>query len=152
MLFLFQGHLKTHYFKMNKQRLEQNQKVNLSPQQIQFLSLLQIPIVELEKRIKEELEDNPALEETNEIPQHVGDIKEDKGFSNYSKSPSSTNQFFYVEDKKESLSDYLHSQLNLQPLTDPENQYPFQMFLNLICFDFYYFFQPSLRLRYYLSF
>ena len=97
---------------MNKQRLEQNQKVNLSPQQIQFLSLLQIPIVELEKRIKEELEDNPALEETNELPQHVGDIKEDRGFSNYSKSTSGTNQFFYVEDKKESLSDYLHSQLN----------------------------------------
>ena len=112
MLFLFQGRLKTHYFKMNKQRLEQNQKVNLSPQQIQFLSLLQIPIVELEKRIKEELEDNPALEETNELPQHVGDIKEDRGFSNYSKSTSGTNQFFYVEDKKESLSDYLHSQLN----------------------------------------
>ena len=86
MLFLFQGRLKTHYFKMNKQRLEQNQKVNLSPQQIQFLSLLQIPIVELEKRIKEELEDNPALEETNELPQHVEDIKEDRGFSNYSKS------------------------------------------------------------------
>ena len=97
---------------MNKQRLEQNQKVNLSPQQIQFLSLLQIPIVELEKRIKEELEDNPALEETNELPQHVGDIKEDRGFSNYSKSTTDTNQFFYVEDKKESLSDYLHSQLN----------------------------------------
>ena len=121
MLFLFQGRLKTHYFKMNKQRLEQNQKVNLSPQQIQFLSLLQIPIVELEKRIKEELEDNPALEETNELPQHVEDIKEDRGFSNYSKSTTDTNQFFYVEDKKESLSDYLHSQLNTLNINEDLN-------------------------------
>nr|WP_260625740.1 RNA polymerase factor sigma-54 [Hymenobacter sediminicola] len=35
----------------------------LSPQQIQFIKLLQIPTVELEARIKEELEANPALEE-----------------------------------------------------------------------------------------
>ena len=44
---------------MQKQRLQQNQQLKLSPQQIQFLSLLQIPIVSLEKRIEEELEDNP---------------------------------------------------------------------------------------------
>ena len=48
---------------MNKQRLVQKQYQNLSPQQIQFLSLLQTPIVSLEKRIEEELENNPALEE-----------------------------------------------------------------------------------------
>ncbi|UYZ62068.1 RNA polymerase factor sigma-54 [Hymenobacter weizhouensis] len=35
----------------------------LSPQQIQFIKLLQIPTAELEARIKEELEVNPALEE-----------------------------------------------------------------------------------------
>ena len=51
---------------MNKQRLEQKQYQNLSPQQIQFLGLLQIPIVSLEKRIEEELEDNPTLEEDEE--------------------------------------------------------------------------------------
>ena len=52
---------------MQKQRLQQNQQLKLSPQQIQFLSLLQIPIVSLEKRIEEELEDNPALEEIEGI-------------------------------------------------------------------------------------
>ena len=46
-----------------KQRLQQNQKLKLSPKQIQFLGLLQIPITSLEHRIEEELEKNPALEE-----------------------------------------------------------------------------------------
>ena len=48
---------------MQKQRLKQEIGLNLSPQQIQFMSLLQIPILSLEKRIEEELESNPALEE-----------------------------------------------------------------------------------------
>jgi len=38
----------------------------LSPQQIQFIKLLQIPTAELESRIEEELEINPALEEGRE--------------------------------------------------------------------------------------
>lgn len=40
----------------------------LSPQQIQFIKLLQVPTAELEARIKEELEVNPALEEGKEEP------------------------------------------------------------------------------------
>lgn len=35
----------------------------LSPQQIQFIKLLQIPTIELQTRIEEELSNNPALEE-----------------------------------------------------------------------------------------
>ncbi len=38
----------------------------MSPQQIQLMKLLQLPIMELEQRIKEELEINPALEESHE--------------------------------------------------------------------------------------
>ena len=37
---------------MAKQRLEQKQYQNLSPLQIQFLDLLQIPVVSLEKRVE----------------------------------------------------------------------------------------------------
>ena len=48
---------------MQKQRLKQEAKLKLSPQQIQFMNLLQIPLVYLEKRIEDELESNPALEE-----------------------------------------------------------------------------------------
>jgi RNA polymerase sigma-54 factor len=47
------------------QKLNQIQSLSqkLSPQQIQFIKLLQVPTAELETRIEEELEINPALEE-----------------------------------------------------------------------------------------
>jgi RNA polymerase sigma-54 factor len=50
------------------QRLGLNQLMTqkLSPQQIQFIKLLQIPTAELDSRIEEELEINPALEEGKE--------------------------------------------------------------------------------------
>ena len=48
---------------MQKQRLKQEIGLNLSPQQIQFMNLLQIPLISLQKRIEEELESTPALEE-----------------------------------------------------------------------------------------
>lgn len=48
---------------MLKQSLSQKMSQKLSPQQIQLMKLLQIPTLALEQRIKEELENNPALEE-----------------------------------------------------------------------------------------
>jgi RNA polymerase sigma-54 factor len=42
---------------------KQSQQQRLSPQQIQYIKLLQLPTVALEQRIKEELEENPVLEE-----------------------------------------------------------------------------------------
>ncbi|MFC2126256.1 RNA polymerase factor sigma-54 [Bacteroidota bacterium] len=48
---------------MQKLGLAQTLQQKLSPQQIQFIKLLQIPTVELDTRIEEELEDNPALED-----------------------------------------------------------------------------------------
>jgi len=48
---------------MLKQGLFQKLQQKLSPQQIQLMKLLQVPTVELEQRIKQEIEDNPALEE-----------------------------------------------------------------------------------------
>jgi RNA polymerase sigma-54 factor len=47
------------------QKLEQKLLQKLSPQQIQLIKLLEVPIVELEQRIKKEIEENPALEEDN---------------------------------------------------------------------------------------
>ena len=44
------------------QSLQQRQLQRLSPQQIQLMKLLQIPTAQIEQRIKEELEENPALE------------------------------------------------------------------------------------------
>ena len=53
---------------MPNQRLTQTQRqeLKLSPQQIQLMKLLQLPLIELEQRIKEEIEANPALEDTRE--------------------------------------------------------------------------------------
>jgi RNA polymerase sigma-54 factor len=50
---------------MLKQNLQQKLLQKLSPQQIQFIKLLQVPTVSLDSRIKEELEENPALEDTS---------------------------------------------------------------------------------------
>lgn len=51
---------------MSDQRLTQvqRQELKLSPQQIQLMKLLQLPLIELEQRIKEEIESNPALEDS----------------------------------------------------------------------------------------
>ena len=48
---------------MQKLNLSQVLSQKLSPQQIQFIKLLQVPTAELEARVEEELEINPALEE-----------------------------------------------------------------------------------------
>ncbi|HJT75388.1 MAG TPA: RNA polymerase factor sigma-54, partial [Chitinophaga sp.] len=47
---------------MLKQTQQQKLLQKLSPQQIQLMKLLQVPTAVLEERIKEELEENPALE------------------------------------------------------------------------------------------
>lgn len=54
---------------MQKLNLSQTLSQKLSPQQIQFIKLLQVPTAELDARIEEELEINPALEEGKEEEQ-----------------------------------------------------------------------------------
>jgi len=51
---------------MLKQSLQLRLLQKLSPQQIQLMKLLQLPTLALEQRIKEEIEENPALEEGKE--------------------------------------------------------------------------------------
>ena len=50
---------------MAQQRLQQEQKLQqkLSPQQIQLMRLLELNEPEMEERVKQELVENPALEE-----------------------------------------------------------------------------------------
>ena len=50
-----------------KQHLAQKLEQRLSPQQIQLMKLFQVPTMELEQRIKQEIEENPALEEGLDI-------------------------------------------------------------------------------------
>lgn len=70
---------------MLKQRLQQKLLQKLSPQQIQMIKLLEIPSMQLEQRIKSELEENPALEEgaevsLDDVPEEKS-MREDEGFS-----------------------------------------------------------------------
>jgi len=48
------------------QSITQKLGITLSPQQIQLMKLLQVPTANLEERIKEEIEENPALEVSEE--------------------------------------------------------------------------------------
>ena len=57
-----------------RQQLSQKLEQRLSPQQIQLMKLLQVPTMELDQRIKQEIEENPALEEGKDL--------EDDDFSN----------------------------------------------------------------------
>ncbi len=78
---------------MQKLTLSQNLQQRLSPQQIQFIKLLQIPTAELDQRIEEELEINPALEEGKEMEEksESDDIYDD--FNDYGDSDNSSDDF-----------------------------------------------------------
>jgi len=61
------------------QSLQQKLLQKLSPQQIQLMKLLQVPTANLEERIKEELEENPALEmgEDEDTKEAADEIKDE---------------------------------------------------------------------------
>ncbi|RPG83731.1 MAG: RNA polymerase sigma-54 factor [Crocinitomicaceae bacterium TMED209] len=119
---------------MLKQSLQQKLLQKLSPQQIQLMKLLQLPTTELEVRIKEELEANPALEEGAENDRDEDDLAaaeeqsealDDFDFDDYldDETPdyrlSARNQGADVEDKTIPFSggttffERLHAQLSL---------------------------------------
>ena len=72
-----------------KQSLQQRLLQKLPPQQIQLMKMLQLPTIELEKRIKEELEINPALDEGEEqsseedYSEDADEKREDFNFQDY---------------------------------------------------------------------
>lgn len=70
---------------MLRQSLEQKLQQKLSPAQIQVIKMLEVPTLELEERIRQELEENPALEEgaeQNEDDSPEGDELNDDGGNN----------------------------------------------------------------------
>jgi RNA polymerase sigma-54 factor len=79
-----------------KQHLAFKLEQRLSPQQIQLMKLLQVPTMELDQRIKQEIEENPALEEGKEEEDIDSDDYE--GEDEYSDSEN---------DNDFDLSDYL---------------------------------------------
>lgn len=60
-----------------KQQLQLKQQQKLSPMQMQVIKLTELPVLELEERIKQELEDNPALEEGLEPTENASEYDDD---------------------------------------------------------------------------
>jgi len=83
---------------MLKQTIQQKLQVKLSPQQIQLMKMLQIPTMELDQRIKEEMEVNPALEEGSE----ESDSADDEQDENQQDEQETENK----EEDEIDLSDY----------------------------------------------
>ncbi len=129
---------------MLKQSLNHKLLQKLSPQQIQLMKLLQVPTVELEQRIKEELEVNPALEEGPEEDEEfegqteqqetdekesendfdITDYLDDGDVPDYKLSVN--NQGLDDDEKRvplgsgKSFQEVLHGQIQLRKLNDKE--------------------------------
>lgn len=90
---------------MALQKLSQTQKMlqKLSPQQILLMKLLQVTTMELSSRIKEEIEENPALEEgkNNDYDDDMPSAEEDTTFND-----EQDNEKEY--DPLEDFDDYLN--------------------------------------------
>lgn len=106
---------------MQKLQLKQNQSQKLSPQQIQFIKLLQLSNSNIEAEIKKEIEENPALEE-NEKNENI-DTVNTENYNYYQKSNNENSNFNREENisNTESFRENLISQLNYQKLDKGEN-------------------------------
>ena len=106
---------------MQKLELRQNQSQKLTPQQIQFIKLLQLSNSNIESEIKKELEDNPALEE-NEKNEDI-EIESAQEF-NYSQR-SNKEQTKYSRENNisniESFRENLLKQINFLKLEKDES-------------------------------
>ncbi len=117
------------------QSLQQKLLQKLSPQQIQLMKLLQVPTANLETRIKEELEENPALE-LDEVNQEEGadELKDEfseNGEEEYEERDGSETDYDnidiseYVRDGDDEIADYKLRDDNY-PEEDEGHQLPFK--------------------------
>lgn len=96
---------------MLKQRLQQKLLQKLSPQQIQLMKLIQVPIAELEQRIKEELEANPALEEISDDNSDLySSTAEETAASETEETATEFEEDFSSKADDIDLSDYEHEE------------------------------------------
>ena len=112
-----------------KQVLSLQQK--LSPQQIQMIKLLELPTVQLEQRIKQEIEDNIVLEEEERTPEDEDQQPQEISVDEYlreDETPSYKSHVnnFSKDDKQRpvyltegrSLQEYLVEQLGFRNLSE----------------------------------
>lgn len=116
------------------QRLQHKLLQKLSPQQIQLMKLLQVPTANLETRIKEEMEENPALEldedKMEESPEELKD--EFAETENEFEEPDGSEDEYenidvsdYVQEGDDEVADYKLRDDNY-PEEDEARQLPFK--------------------------
>ena len=94
------------------QSLQQKLLQKLSPQQIQLMKLLQVPTANLEERIKEELEENPALEvgeegqEFEEVDEFKSDTDEEYEADSSTDDYDNIDISEYVSEGDDEVGDY----------------------------------------------
>ena len=102
-----------------KQQLTQKLEQRLSPQQIQLMKLLQVPTMELDQRIKQEIEENPALEEGADEVDDEFDNQEDE----YDDDSDSDDEFDLSDYLDDDVADY-KTQANNSSKDDEERVVP----------------------------
>jgi len=103
-----------------KQSLSFKLQQKLSPQQIQLMKLLQLPTVALEQRIKEEMENNPALDEGKEEEEEDTEQEDDFGREEISESEKEFDFDDYIQDDTPSYK----LNTNNHSVDDEEKQVP----------------------------
>ena len=86
---------------MLNQRLQQKLLQKLSPQQILLMKLLQIPSVAIEQRIKQEIEENPALEDSEDNEELEDEFEQDDDFE------LDSSEEFESKDDEFDIGDYI---------------------------------------------
>ena len=102
-----------------KQQLTQKLEQRLSPQQIQLMKLLQVPTMELDQRIKQEIEENPALEEGTDEVEDEFDNQED----DYDDNSDGNDEFDLSDYLDDDVADY-KTQTNNSSKDDEERVIP----------------------------
>ena len=96
---------------MQKLELRQNQSQKLTPQQIQFIKLLQLSNSNIDSEIKKELEENPVLEEKENNRNEEIEISNNENY-NYSQKRINELSDFSRESNISSIESFRESLLN----------------------------------------
>jgi RNA polymerase sigma-54 factor len=124
---------------MLKQRLQQKLLQKLSPQQIQMIKLLEVPTLQIEQRIKKELEENPALEEGAEEEEIPSETEEDQ-FEEKDKDQEEFTIDDYIEE--DDIPDYRFQAKNYSKDEEKRTEIPFS-----VGFSFHEHLETQLGLR-----
>jgi RNA polymerase sigma-54 factor len=108
---------------MLNQKLQQKLLQKLSPQQIQMIKLLEIPTLQIEQRIKKELEENPALEEGSEDEEASPEETDDDLYEEKDKDQDEFTIDDYMEDDE--IPDYKLQANNYSKDDDKKSEIPF---------------------------